>query len=134
MKKHFGKLNIQKQKANEPFKFYENEGETDSNSEDDDTPPPNFVHSGWGENAPEEPTGINFKAEKNLACSDKLKTLLKKGSKRYRYNNKTHVCTLQVDKVKSQDTMFEILLAETLVRYALEEAMKENNIKNILKD
>ena len=49
-------------------------------------------------------------------------------------NPKTKECTVQVDKVKSQEARFVKLFAETFVRYALEEAMKGNNIKNIFKN
>ena len=83
MKEHFGKVNIEKKELKEPFKFEVHNGESDSDSEDDDIPPPKFVKHGWGDNFPEIPTGINFKAKTTLFhhAADKVKIMFKKGSK-----------------------------------------------------
>ena len=49
-------------------------------------------------------------------------------------NKKTKECTVQVDKIKSEDAKFVKLFAETFVKYALDELMKGNTIKNVFKD
>ena len=66
MKGHFGKSITEKEDVKPTFKLDHIDGEIESSSDEDETPPPNFVESKWGDNALQEPTGMNFKAKTSL--------------------------------------------------------------------
>ena len=85
--------------SKEAFKFQFDEGETDSSSDEDEITTQNFVEHKWGDNLPEEPTGINFKAKTNIfkQAVAKVKTVFRKGSKNVR-NGITATVTNVVNK------------------------------------
>ena len=80
MKVHFEKVKSERNDTKEPFKLQTENGHTGSDSEDDDIPMPKFAKHGWGDNFPEQPTGINFKAKTTLFhhAVDNIKVLFKK--------------------------------------------------------
>ena len=66
----------------EILKTQASENETECSSDEEDTPPLNFIDNQWGDNLPQEPTGINYKAKTALfkKAMDKVKICFKKGS------------------------------------------------------
>ena len=49
-------------------------------------------------------------------------------------NKKTKECTIQIEKIKSEEVKYVKLFAETFIKYVLEVAMKSNNINNLFRD
>lgn len=47
---------------------------------------------------------------------------------------KSKECTIQVEKVKSEEVRFVKIFAEIFLKFSLEEAIKGNNIKSLFKD
>ena len=77
---HIVRVKVEKTETKVPFKLEVDEEETDSSSDEDDTPTPNFYENAWGDNFPEEPTGINFKAKTSIFKNaiEKVKIIFRK--------------------------------------------------------